>query len=55
MSRSARLKKRNGESIDDIKLPGINTVKVLIEGDEDEVINIKHNKKYLRKRNSMMM
>jgi hypothetical protein len=44
ISRSAWLKKRNGESIDHIKLSGINTVKVLIEGDEDEVINIKHNR-----------
>ena len=41
MSRAARLKKRNGANIKDVNLPGIKVVRVVVEGDEDEVIPLK--------------
>jgi hypothetical protein len=38
ISRAARLKKRNGDTITDVNLPGIDFVKVVVEGDEDELM-----------------
>jgi hypothetical protein len=43
MSRSARLKARNGTLIVDHLLPGIKEVKVVIDGEEDQFIDIKKN------------
>ena len=43
LSRAARLKNRNGDCIKDVSLPGVKVVKVVVEGDEDEVITLKKN------------
>ena len=40
MSRSTRLKVRNGDLIKNPSLQGINVVKIVLDGEEDQLIDI---------------